>query len=206
MSENPNYYAILSAEVRYDNRLRPNTKLMYAEITALCNMNGKCFATNKYFAKLYNVGKGSISGYIKELIKYGYIETEYTYKPDSKEIEYRYIKILKGGISNKDKGVYQEIEQNNTTNNNNNISYNNNKKRFKKPTFIEVDLYCADRKNNVDANAFIDFYESKNWMIGKNKMKDWKACVRTWERRDGKQTMSKVHAQLNEWEQAKKML
>jgi hypothetical protein len=113
---------------------------------------------------------------------------------------------LKGGISNKDKGVYQEIEQNNTTNNNNNISYNNNKKRFKKPTFIEVDLYCADRKNNVDANAFIDFYESKNWMIGKNKMKDWKACVRTWERRDGKQTMSKVHAQLNEWEQAKKML
>ena len=45
--ENPNYYAILSAEVRYDNRLRPNVKLLYAEITALCNMNMECFASNK---------------------------------------------------------------------------------------------------------------------------------------------------------------
>jgi len=48
--EKPNYYAILSAEVRYDNRLRPNVKLLYAEITALCNMNMECFASNRYFS------------------------------------------------------------------------------------------------------------------------------------------------------------
>ena len=42
MIERPNYYAILSAEVRYDNRLKPNVKLLYAEITALCNMNKEC--------------------------------------------------------------------------------------------------------------------------------------------------------------------
>ena len=42
--------------------------------------------------------------------------------------------------------------------------------------------YCDERKNNVDADKFIDFYESKGWLIGKNPMKDWKACVRTWEK------------------------
>ena len=202
----PNYYAILSAEVRYDNRLRPNVKLMYAEITALCNMNGKCFATNSYFSKLYNVSKGSVSGYIKELSKYGYIQTEYTFKKGSKEIDNRYIKILKGGVSENNNPLYQKSIKSNNTNKNNNLT-DTNSVRFKKPTFIEVDLYCADRKNNVDANAFIDFYESKDWMVGSNKMKDWKAAVRTWERRETKKdTMSKLDQQLSNWQAAKKLL
>jgi len=60
-----------------------------------------------------------------------------------------------------------------------------NKGRFTPPTVDEVKAYCAERKNKVDPNKFINFYESKGWMIGKNKMKDWKACVRTWETKDG---------------------
>lgn len=56
-------------------------------------------------------------------------------------------------------------------------------KERKKPTLEEVREYCKERNNNVDAESFIDFYESKDWMIGKNKMKDWKAAVRTWEKR-----------------------
>ena len=59
-----------------------------------------------------------------------------------------------------------------------------NNKTFKKPTVDEVRAYCKERNNNVDPETFVDFYESKNWMIGKNKMKDWKAAVRTWERSD----------------------
>ena len=55
-------------------------------------------------------------------------------------------------------------------------------KKFIPPTVEEVKAYCDERNNTVDANAFIDFYESKGWLIGKNKMKDWKAAVRTWER------------------------
>ena len=55
-------------------------------------------------------------------------------------------------------------------------------KAFVKPTHEEVKAYCAERKNNVDPDKFIDFYESKGWLIGKNPMKDWKACVRTWEK------------------------
>lgn len=57
-------------------------------------------------------------------------------------------------------------------------------KKFIPPSLEQVQAYCAERKNNVDAGRFIDFYSSKGWMIGKNKMKDWKAAVRTWERGD----------------------
>ncbi len=53
---------------------------------------------------------------------------------------------------------------------------------FRPPTVQEVKDYCEQRGNSIDAEYFVDFYASKNWMVGKNKMKDWKACVRTWER------------------------
>lgn len=56
--------------------------------------------------------------------------------------------------------------------------------RFKKPTIEEIAAYCAERKNNVDPQAFFDFYESKGWRVGNQSMKDWKACARTWERRE----------------------
>lgn len=55
---------------------------------------------------------------------------------------------------------------------------------FNPPTVEEVRAYCTERGNSVAPEAFIDFYESKGWMIGKNKMKDWKAAVRTWEQSD----------------------
>lgn len=58
------------------------------------------------------------------------------------------------------------------------------KKRFAPPTVTEVKEYCVERRNKIDPEQFIDFYESKGWMIGKNKMKSWKASIRTWERKD----------------------
>ena len=61
-------------------------------------------------------------------------------------------------------------------------SIDNKRKRFIPPTLEEVKSYCAERKNNVDAERFVNYYESNGWMVGKTKMKDWKACVRTWER------------------------
>lgn len=60
------------------------------------------------------------------------------------------------------------------------------KEKFKKPTIDEIKAYCQERHNGINAEAFYDFYESKNWYVGKNKMVDWKACVRTWERREPK--------------------
>ncbi len=55
--------------------------------------------------------------------------------------------------------------------------------RFEKPTVEQVAEYCAERKNGLDARAFFDFYESKGWKVGANGMRDWRACVRTWEQR-----------------------
>lgn len=66
----------------------------------------------------------------------------------------------------------------------------NIKRKFVKPTIEEIQDYCIERSNGINANAFYDFYESKDWMVGKNKMKDWKACVRTWETREKKEKKS----------------
>ena len=55
-------------------------------------------------------------------------------------------------------------------------------KIFMTPTIQEVDDYCQERNNTVDPERFVDFYSSKGWMVGKNKMTDWKSCVRTWEK------------------------
>lgn len=68
-------------------------------------------------------------------------------------------------------------------------------KRFTPPTIEEVKAYCKERKNNVDAQRFVDFYEAKGWMLGKNKMKDWKAAVRTWERNDTNGQASRDNAE-----------
>lgn len=79
----------------------------------------------------------------------------------------------------------QPLPTNNNDNNENNkeiVTKVTTKKVFEKPTVEEVRAYCRERNNGINADSFVDFYESKGWLIGKNKMKDWKAAVRTWER------------------------
>ncbi len=94
MTEKPSYYSIIPAIVRYDKDLTPNAKLLYAEITSLCNMNGTCNASTEYFCKLYQVSKASVQNCLKILEDKGFIGIEVVYKKGSKEILTRYIKIL----------------------------------------------------------------------------------------------------------------
>ena len=176
MKEKPNYYAIIPAEVRYSKTLTPNAKLLYAEITALCNMNGKCTASTEYFCRVYEVSRASIQNWLSLLEKNGYITRVLIYRQGSKEILSRYIKLV-------DKPSLKMCTDNTNINiTNTNLTDSNTKGSFVKPTIIDIKEYCKERKNNVDAETFFDFYESKDWLIGKNKMKDWKACVRTWEK------------------------
>lgn len=91
--ENPNYYAILPADVRYDKRLKANEKILYSEITALANAKGYCYAKNQYFAELYDVHKNTISSRISHLCELGYLRLELIVKGDSKEIQERRIYI-----------------------------------------------------------------------------------------------------------------
>ncbi len=101
MENKKGYYAIIPANVRYDESLTPNAKLLYGEITALCNEKGFCWANNKYFAELYKVSKVSISKWISQLKSSGYVNIEIIYNEGSKEILNRYIRILNDPIKEK---------------------------------------------------------------------------------------------------------
>ena len=64
-------------------------------------------------------------------------------------------------------------------------------KTFIRPSLQEVEQYCIERNNNINAQYFMAYYDAKGWMIGKNKVKDWKACIRTWELRNKKENTDK---------------
>ena len=68
------------------------------------------------------------------------------------------------------------------------------RKRFEKPTLSQITQYCLERNNCVNAEQFYDYYESNGWKVGKNAMKDWKACVRTWERNEYRKPNSKKNS------------
>lgn len=166
------FYAIIPSDVRYDKRLKPLARLLYGEITALSNEVGYCWASNKYFANLYEVTERTIQMHLQNLKDCGYIETNVIYDVKTKEVIERRISI-KGILRNMitvdndmPEATIQTIKE----------------KAFIKPTIKEISEYCRERKNNISAEQFYDFYESKGWFVGKSKMKDWKSAVRTWER------------------------
>lgn len=148
MTENPSFYAIIPANVRYAD-ITPNAKLLYGEITALCNKTGVCFASNQYFAELYKVSKVSISKWVKELADNGFITSEIIYKEGSKEILNRYIKIIYDPIKEKfNTPIKQNFKDNNTS-----IKNTSNKKEIYKEKFEEFwNLYTPVKCNG----RFID--------------------------------------------------
>lgn len=87
--------------------------------------------------------------------------------------------MLQSGYGEKEKELEIELEKELDTKANKSPT---KAKRFVKPTLSEIEQYCIERNNNVNAEQFYDYYESNGWKVGKNAMKDWKACVRTWER------------------------
>ena len=121
MKEKPNYYAIIPAEVRYDEDLKANSKLLYGEITCLSNKTGVCYASNNYFARLYKVVPSAITSWINQLKEKGYIDVDYF--KENKEIKGRAIRI-KGihkneyVLTNVVEGYSQKTKDNNTSINN----------------------------------------------------------------------------------------
>lgn len=145
MEDKPNYYSVIPAIVRYDNELKPNEKLLYGEISALTNRNGECWASNDYFAKLYDKSKDTVSDWISMLNKKGYISVELIRSENTKAIEKRIIRInpllanidlvpVKSPIGYRQKsleGIGKKTEENNTSINNTSINIKEiNKERF----------------------------------------------------------------------------
>lgn len=128
MEERPNYYSILPADVRYNKNLTANEKLLYSEITALTVATGECWASNEYFARLYNLSIRSITRMIGNLKANGYIELELIRRENCKEIEKRIIRLR--GIDKNvlgyrhlcQGGIDKNVQENNTSINNTSIN------------------------------------------------------------------------------------
>lgn len=121
--EQPNFYSILPADVRYNENLTANEKILYSEITSLTYATGECWAGNEYFARLYNLSTRSITRMIKNLKDNGLIEIELVRRDNCKEIEKRIIRLR--GIDKNvvgyrhlcQGGIDKNVLENNTSNN-----------------------------------------------------------------------------------------
>ncbi len=180
----------IPAYIWLDNDLSWTEKLLLVEIDSLAK-NGECFASNKYFAEFFSLSKDRVSRVVSSLRDKGYVEVKVFYKEGSRQVEKRviapigYRRIHLEGIGeNTNTPIGENTEDINTS-----ISNTTNKtiegvekrKRFVPPSPAQVAEYAAERGfPDFDAEKFVDFYASKGWMVGRSKMKDWRASVRTW--------------------------
>ena len=199
MRDKPNYYAIIPADVRYSS-LKPNAKLLYGEITALSGKLGYCYAANNYFADLYGVSKNTVSRWISDLNKLGFINIEVE-RNEKNQVIKRKIGILQ----NDDRAIYK-MSKENTTSINNTSNINITKEKF----IAEVMTFDYSKDMLKD---FINY-----WTEGKKKMRyqkqstfeiklrllRWSKNQKKWDR--PKQTVSKIDSQIDEYLKGKELL
>lgn len=171
-----NGYAICFNEWALDSDIKNELNLLLI-ISSLTAEKGYCFASNKYFAELFETNETLISRKIKKLEKKKYIIIEYEKK--GSQIVSRKIRLSKTitvDYRKSKSSIIENDKDNNTSINNTRIN------KYRKPTLEEVKEYCKERNNNVDPKKFFDYYEVNNWIDNKgNKVKSWKQKVITWE-------------------------
>ncbi len=204
-------------EIWLSKELTPLEKMYLAVINSLNVEENGCYATNKYFGEVFQHSTNNVSRMITNLKNKGWITVEYEYLGQeiqkriikivryyqdelgvlSKQTNGCYQNGLKV-LSGETKGYYQDglkggiksseeiINRDNIRDNKDNI-YSDQNKRFSKPTIEELEFYCKENSLKVDCNYFYDYYESNGWTVGKSKMKDWKATLRNWNRRNLKE-------------------
>lgn len=176
-----NGYAICFNEWALDHDIKNDLRLLVI-ISSLTAEKGYCYASNKYFAELFNTTEETISRKIKNLEDKNYITIEYEKR--GTQVISRKIRLTKISMDRCQKyqwTVDKNIKENNT-NINNTSKKEIYKERFKKPSLEDIKEYCLQRNNNVDAQKFFDYYEANNWSDSKgNKVKSWKQKVITWE-------------------------
>lgn len=156
------YYAIIPANVRYDKDLVPNAKLLYGEITALCNEKGYCWATNQYFAELFNVSDRTIKNWISQLADKGYIQRSVKYREGTKEIEQRKLFIgRENNFTTPGNYVPDPRENNFTTPSENNFPVNNTSINN---TFNNTNIYKGKKKQKSETvnSVIAEYTENKD--------------------------------------------
>ena len=161
MEQQKNYFAVIPASVRYDKNLKPLAKLLYGEITALCNEKGYCWASNGYFAELYGVDNKTISRAIQQLEERGYIRCVYDktqQNNDKRKIFIEYGQKSPDGMDKKVQtvgakmstpygqkspdGMDKKVQHNNTENSTNNKTENNTASEKETP-LSDFDLFVS---------------------------------------------------------------
>lgn len=187
--------------VMQDRSLNIISKVIYAYLCSFTGAGDSCFPSRDKVCYDLNINKDTFTKYRNELISKGYIKVEMQRDESRKFLHNVYIlcdtvqPCPTSPCPTPPDTVTPDMVKPDTINNSiksNNIKSNNTlstadkpqkeRKRFVKPTVEEVAAYCRERGNTVDPETFVDFYTGKGWMVGKNKMADWKAAVRTWER------------------------
>jgi len=142
--------------------------------------------SQNYLAWKAKCSRAKVSRALPKLVEMGLIKKKDVTVRGVNLCEYRVylsdtgcISGIQGVVSPGDTIIYND----NIDNNNNN---NKGRSRFQKPTLEEVVEYCRIRNNGIDPEAFYAYYESKGWIVGKSPMKDWKAAVITWEKKEVK--------------------
>lgn len=156
------YYAIIPANVRYDKDLVPNAKLLYGEITALCNEKGYCWATNQYFAELYNVSDRTIKNWISQLTDKGYIQRSVKSREGTKEIEQRKLFIGRENNFTTSGNYFPDPRENNfTTPSENNFPVNNTSINN---TFNNTNIYKGKKKQKSETvnSVIAEYTENKD--------------------------------------------
>ena len=120
MEDTRSYYAIIPANVRYDKTIPPNAKLLYGEITALCNQSGFCWAENSYFESLYGVCEKTIQNWINALVEKKYIYRNFLSTDDGRATTKRCLSIVGmssdfGGTRNNLRGGHEKFYTHNIT-------------------------------------------------------------------------------------------
>jgi uncharacterized phage protein (TIGR02220 family) len=163
MKEQPNYYGILPANVRYDKNLPANAKLLYSEITALAQKDGYCYASNGYFAELYDVSDRSISEWINKLSQNGYIEVQLV-KNNSGTFRKLFLSGMKKSSTPRMKKTSTPYEENfypKEYYNNNNTSIYNNKEEYKEISICENLESVEDVKYYFETSQILELLTEK---------------------------------------------
>lgn len=167
----------IPAEVWLDGNLTALDKMILAEVDSLDQGEKGCYASNKYIAEFCGCSETKVSTSISFLIEYGLLYVE-SFNGRQRILKSRLSKFERQTFKNL-KADLQKVKEINIDRT---IDTKTKRKRFVPPTLEEVRTYCQERKNHVDPERFVDFYESKGWMVGKNRMINWKAAVRNWEK------------------------
>ena len=154
------YYAVIPANVRYDEKLPMGARMLYGELTALANEKGYCWATNSYFAELYNVTTTTISNWITKLEKQGHIHREIIYKKGSKEIEERriYITPIKNNFNTPIKNFGEGIKENFNTPIKENFKENNTVSNNTSNITEDIVSPSSKDKNNTPYKEIVKAY------------------------------------------------